>query len=136
MPPMLGRTFQIKGLETLRPALEKWGRQAAEAGGAALYQEAEGILTEAKRLTPVDTGTLRASGHVQLPVIGPLFVSVALGFGGAAKDYAVYVHENLLVHHEVGQAKFLEQPVLEWQRGAEQALAKRIRRVLTSRGLA
>jgi len=26
-------------------------------------------MTEAKRLTPVDTGALRASGHVQKPVI-------------------------------------------------------------------
>lgn len=29
---------------------------------------------------------------------------------GFSASYAIYVHENLEAHHEVGQAKFLEQP--------------------------
>src|SRR5260221_90846 len=77
-----------------------------------LFQEAEEIMSLAKPLTPVDHGFLRASGHVQLPVIEGEKVSVELGFGGVAGagnqgsetnespvGYAVYVHENLAAHH-------------------------------------
>lgn len=37
-------------------------------------------------------------------------VNVAVGY---TQNYAVYVHENLEAHHEIGQAKFLEQPFRE-----------------------
>ena len=37
-------------------------------------------------------------------------VSVVVGY---TQNYAIYVHENLEAHHEVGQAKFLEQPARE-----------------------
>jgi hypothetical protein len=30
---------------------------------------------------------------------------------GYSQAYAIYVHENLEAHHEVGQAKFLEEPL-------------------------
>lgn len=29
---------------------------------------------------------------------------------GYTQSYAIYVHENLAAHHEVGQAKYLEEP--------------------------
>jgi hypothetical protein len=37
-------------------------------------------------------------------------VSVSVGF---TQNYAIYVHENLMAKHPVGQAKFLEQPFRE-----------------------
>lgn len=39
--------------------------------------------------------------------------SVTVGF---TQQYALYVHENLEAHHDVGQAKFLEQPAREMAR--------------------
>jgi len=45
--------------------------------------------------------------------------SVAVGFATA---YALWVHENLLAAHPVGQAKFLEQPWREY--------AERIRQII------
>ena len=68
-------------------------------------------MTKAKKITPVDEGVLRSSGHVQLPVQRGSSVEVELGFGGPAgsgegqlKDvgYAVYVHEDLTAYHPVG----------------------------------
>jgi FixJ family two-component response regulator len=35
---------------------------------------------------------------------------------GYHTPYAVFVHENLEIHHKTGQAKFLEQPLREHQR--------------------
>jgi hypothetical protein len=65
-----------------------------QAGAAALRTEHELIMTQAKRNVPVDLGTLRASGVV-LPTVreGNFLVSRG-GFGGAARAYAVVVHEG------------------------------------------
>jgi hypothetical protein len=81
---------------------------------SAIYREAEREMTMAKRLTPVDTGTLRASGRVEGPVQEDAHsVTFRMAYGGPAIEYALRVHEDLLMHHEVGQAKFLETPVRE-----------------------
>lgn len=81
---------------------------------SALYREAEREMTMAKRLTPVDTGTLRASGRVEGPVQQDSHtVTFRMAYGGPAIEYALRIHEDLLMHHAVGQAKFLEQPVRE-----------------------
>jgi len=116
----------IKGMKELKKALKSKGNQANEALAKALYQEAETIMNQAKRITPVDTGTLRNSGHVQQPKITRNAVEVMMGFGGAA-EYAIYVHENIHVRHRVGQAKFLEQPLNQAASGLSQRLASRIR---------
>lgn len=42
--------------------------------------------------------------------LGSKKVSVSVGY---TQNYAIYVHEDLEAHHDVGQAKFLEQPFRE-----------------------
>jgi hypothetical protein len=108
-----GAAVQIRGLEELRRKLAGMTVPLLDRFAAALYQEAEVEMTEAKRRTPVETGALRASGHVQPPVRTRRDVSVRLVFGGAAAGYAIYVHENMEALHNPGQAKFLESVVLE-----------------------
>jgi hypothetical protein len=77
-----------------------------------LYEDAEEVMRESKeRYVPVDTGALRASGHVERPRISGSRASVDLGFGGPAVEYAEYVHEDLNAQHAVGQAKYLEIPL-------------------------
>lgn len=80
---------------------------------AALYLEGEEMMSVAKRRTPVDTGNLRASGHVKLPETRGGRVEVTLAYG---TEYAVYVHEITTSQHPSGQAKFLESAVLEKQK--------------------
>ena len=84
-------------------------------------------MGKSKRLVPVDTGALRASGHVQLPVIRGKKVAVVLGYGGAAAPYAVFVHEKQARHNPPTQWKYLEQPLNEAIPGMAGRLAKRIR---------
>lgn len=97
---------------------------AEQALGRALYEEANRIFNVSQTLVPVDTGTLRSSGHVTPPNQGPRGVEVTIGYGGAAAPYAVYVHERLdLNHPNGGQAKFLEQPVNEAADGIAGRLA-------------
>ena len=48
----------------VRETLAEFGRDALTAAKRGLYVLAEEIMTESKKRVPVDTGNLRASGHV------------------------------------------------------------------------
>lgn len=119
-------TLEVKGLDALAARLKGLGVAVGPAAGNALRVEAELMMTEAKRRTPVLTGALRASGHVTGPE-GDAQV-VTLAFGGPAAPYAVFVHENLAARHVTGEAKFLERPVLEALPGLPERIAARIRK--------
>ena len=103
----------LTGTAELQRALTQAGPLALAAFAQSAVVEQEKTMAEAKAQTPVDLGTLRASGHVEPPKVGPANVSVTAGFGGGAADYAIYVHEIMTNHHPVGNAKFLERPFLE-----------------------
>lgn len=116
-----GIEIKIKGVEALQKKLAKLSEQLPKQTVIAIREEAELIMTEAKRRTPVLTGALRASGHVVEKPDG-----AGLAFGGPAAPYAVYVHENLEAFHRVGQAKFLESAVNEAVPGMAERIAKRL----------
>ena len=140
--------IEVTGTKELQDILARLGDAAPDKLGDALYRQAEFIMTEAKRQTPVDTGSLRASGHVEPPVVNGTQVSVMLGFGGVAGgqmnneqgpvgpgqfltsqgtrepgQYAIYVHENLNAQHPSGNAKFLENPMLATELSLSSKLA-------------
>lgn len=102
----------------------------------ALHREHEEIMTTAKLRTPVDTGTLRASGHVKPVSIEKSAIVSIGGFGGAAKEYAIYVHERIVsrsgkpVFHKVGRAKFYESAILDAVPELTTRLANRIKGML------
>jgi hypothetical protein len=80
------------------------------------------------RITPIQTGALRASGHVEPPEIDPAGATVSFGYGGASAPYAVYVHENLSAYHKPPtMAKFLELPVLAAIPGLQRRITARVR---------
>lgn len=100
----------------LDKALGKLVGAAQKQGQAKVVQQAEKIMTVAKQRTPVDTGALRSSGIVTAKGNG-----AELSFGGAASGYAIFVHEILTNAHPVGQAKFLESALNDWQAGGGMA---------------
>ena len=120
-------TARLRGSAALKRELKRQGKKARKALARALFLEGEQIMAKSKRLVPVDTGALRASGHVQLPVIRGKKVTVVLGYGGAAAPYAVFVHEKQARHNPPTQWKYLEQPLNEAIPGMAGRLAKRIR---------
>ena len=132
MPRGRGKVIhlELKGTREMQKALRKLGDRAEFGLKRALTTEGERVMAIAKRLTPVDTGALRASGHVQSPVVTKDQIEVTLGFGGPSASYAVYVHERTELRHIAGQAKFLEQPVNEAARGLADRLALELRREL------
>jgi hypothetical protein len=125
-------TLTITGTEQLMAALQALGPKAQQVSGAALYQEAELIMADSKEFyVPVDTGTLKNSGHVQQPEIEGATVSVTMGYGGAAEDYAIVQHERLEFRHPVGGPKYLERPLLAAAANLAERLAGRIRGMFT-----
>lgn len=115
--------YEWRGLNEFLKKIRKKPEVLGPAVEGVLFEEAAELIAEAKRETPVDEGTLRSSGHVQLPEVENGTITVACGFGGPAGSgnqggtnseavgYAVYVHEDLNAHHNVGNAKFLENPL-------------------------
>lgn len=121
----------MKGAREMVDRLLRLAERYPDVVKAALYQEAQIEMTEAKRRTPVDTGRLRASGRVAEPVRVGRRVTVTLSFGGAAAPYAVFVHENLLANHASppfggGQAKFLESTLDESAPHMAERLERRV----------
>lgn len=124
----MSRDVEVKiiGATELSRRLNRLGPQVMKMAASALQEEAEIEMTEAKERTPVRYGVLRASGTVELARVEGKGVSVRMFFGGAAKAYAIHVHENLEAFHRVGQAKFLESVVLESRRYMAARVARRL----------
>ena len=99
--------------------------------GAALYHEGSALLAQSLKLVPVDTGRLRSTGYVSPPEdeVGGVFVEVGYG-----TDYAVRQHEDSSLRHRVGQAKFLQQPFEESERGMLMRLQADMRRIASVGG--
>lgn len=109
-------------------------RRVNRAVDRALRHEAEGIMRTSKHdFVPVDTGVLRSTGRVWVTGKAPL-AEVVLGYGGAAKAYAVIQHENLHFHHTVGQAKYLITPVAMSVPALRRAIREEVRRALLGVG--
>lgn len=155
-------SLEVEGLARLKLTLSELREVILDGIEAAFYVEAEQLITEAKLLTPVDEGPLRASGHVQPPVTSDRSVEVRCGFGGPAGSgnlggaanaedvgYAVRVHEDLEVFGSspgggsrvannpkrtfVGQAKYLEIPWQKRKAGIADRVAERVQRYLNKK---
>lgn len=117
----------LNGVRQMQAKLKSLPEEKEKAILRALRTEAEVEMTESKKRCPVDTGVLRASGHVQPAEVHGKVFSVTMGYGGAASAYAVRQHEELDYHHEVGQAKFLESVLMESVPYMAERIAARIR---------
>ena len=128
-------TGKMRGGKEMIDRIKKIARDNPRRVGAALYQEGQIEMTEAKKRTPVSPtpapkgvvpGTLRASGRVSEPEYKGRDIIVTLSFGGAAEDYALVQHERLDYHHTTGQAKYLESVLNESRSFMNARLAARL----------
>jgi len=123
--------FKLTGLQELLANFQRLGHDTTDATAPALVQEAESIMTASKHIVPVDQGVLRASGYVAPPEIHGNDVSVEIGYGGAASDYALVQHERLDFNHPGGgEAKYLEKPFMAAERGMDQRMANAVWRAI------
>jgi len=123
--------FALLDTDGIRRKIASLQRELPDEVGRAIRAEAEIEATECKRRTPVDTGNLRATIHVEGPFTeNDGSVSTAIVAGGPAADYAIHVHEDLDAYHRVGQAKFIEAPLRESAPFLPGRIAARLRRRL------
>lgn len=112
-------------------ALEALANKAPAVMGEELFDAMETrVITPAQDLAPVDLGPLRASAYVSPPKVSRGEASVTGGFGGAAAAYAEIQHENLQFEHTVGEAKYLEKPLLAFMSRFVEYIGKRLARRL------
>lgn len=76
----------------------------------ATTEACEDLVNQAQAATPVDTGTLRASIHVESVVASGFTVTGTVATGGEADEYAIYQHEG--TSRGVPATKFLEGPLI------------------------
>ena len=103
----------IHGLDQLAAKLSVYAEDMSDAVARGMVEFGGEIEAESVKLTPIDTGELRSRSYIH----GPLYDSknqqytMVVGYEKdtpAENSYAVQVHEYVEVHHDVGQAKFLE----------------------------
>lgn len=96
---------------------------------AAETAAAQHILAKSQELVPVDTGALKASGHVEHDG-----TSAAIVYDAVAPDdyaYGIRQHEDLSLNHpHGGQAKYLEQPMHTELEAVAAIVAAEIRKAL------
>jgi hypothetical protein len=131
MPDGFDKVAYLRDVAKVVANIRKYGRVASDAAAQGLREGGESIMAVSKELfVPVDTGALRASGHVDGPEQEAEGLVVRLSFGGPAggKDvgYALYVHENLEARHTIGSAKYLEQPVEQMKGEVVELMANRV----------
>jgi hypothetical protein len=112
-------TYKVTGAPEVMKRLREAQESIPDALAAALYTEGFATDAEMVRRIPVDTGRLRAS-HYVAPPTGSRNPVVQVGVG---TKYAIPVHERTEVHHEVGQAKYLESVLNERRSGYARRLA-------------
>lgn len=100
-------SLKITGLTDLRGRFNKAPDFIEKVIGKALKNSIAMVETEAKRLTPVDTGLLRSSiGGTQ----GYSYIKGLTAGVGTNVKYAVYVNEGS-ASHKIGQSHFMEDGV-------------------------
>jgi hypothetical protein len=95
-------------IQELLAGIQRMGAAQMNAARGAAVEFAAHVAGDSAELAPVDEGHLKASatwGELQYSSDG-FYVLV-----GHNVDYAAAVHERLDVHHDQGQAKFLETSV-------------------------
>lgn len=128
-----GFSVQLKGLDNLIRAVQRYkGLQPVIE--KAVFTEANTVLNESKKIVPVATGNLRASGKVDPPKTSDGVTVVDVNYGGAAAPYAIYVHEIPDYRHAPGKSfKFLEIPAKAHEEKFSRAVKERVLMYLRSR---
>lgn len=102
-------------------------RRVQAATIAAVTKIGEDLLGEAQRRAPLEEGTLRASGELDVDVAGNAVVAT-VSFN---EVYAARQHEETeWVHPKAGEAKYLEGPLRERAARYDAVVAAAIRRAL------
>jgi len=98
----------ITGDEAVIRKLTKLSAKLPKIIGSSLYMEVQKMMAVSKGTEcPKKSGDLRRSGHVNDPEIKSNLITVEAGYNMV---YAARQHEELGYRHNIGKAKYLEDP--------------------------
>lgn len=121
----LNLSIDFEGLAAAQAGLKAFPLAMEQGFKTALRGWAEEVLQRSQQLVPINTGRLRSTGQVNGPEFKNGAWEVHIWYGDRRTAwYAAIVHERLDVRHPRGQAKFLEQPLLEHLKVLDAALAR------------
>lgn len=106
----MSATFELEGDEEMMDKTRRLFPIYQDAAGKGAQTWADDVMNSSKReYVPVDTGALKASGYSEDATTTDVSITLELGY---SQNYAAPVHENMAARHEVGQAKYLEIPLI------------------------
>ena len=120
------QVIQIRGAKEMAARLKKLGKKWPAVVEKALHQEASGIKDKIHDRTPVDKGPLRGSLDLQTER-KPREIKATIQAGGPSAPYALRVHEDPSMRHDVGEAFFMKNELDAQRPQLSSKLAKRIR---------
>lgn len=88
----------------------EWRNVIVDSASNAIYEFMNMIAEEASELAPVDTEQLKYSYDIEPYGDGGYKVTFNAYNPKDGYNYAAIQHENLEYHHDIGQAKYLEEP--------------------------
>ncbi|MGE5609000.1 MAG: HK97 gp10 family phage protein [Bacillota bacterium] len=111
-------------ISKLLQGLGKLREQKLAAASRGLSRYAAITVGESQELCPVKTGALQASGTWGEVERHGYTLTITIGHN---TDYAAAVHERLDLHHEQGQAKYLETAIRQRAPGLAPYVAEEIK---------
>lgn len=128
-----GKVISLTGDEALRAILAQGRANVAKTVGKALQEEARIVMRASLQQVPVRDGFLKASGEVKEPKFSNGVIKVTMGYGGAASEYALYVHNSPYEKRWTKsgtKSHFLSDPLAEAVPQISAGLARRIGKIL------
>ena len=105
-------TIKVTGINRAKGLLRLLQKESPKKLERGLLKAGKFLLKESKKVTPLDTGFLRASGKVVVNTSDKFRPELTVEY---TAPYAVYVHENPDAFHPVGDYKYLERPAREYR---------------------
>lgn len=103
----------LKGITEVLSNLRKLHDYSPKEIGRSLMEETQVEVKECQRRSPVLSGTMRDEIHAEGPKMDGKEITAIITTGQKSIDYALQQHEDTELIHAVGEAKFIEGPIME-----------------------
>ena len=104
--------WKFEGIKELEKEFSRKVKDIKHGSSEGLVEAGKHLLELSQPLVPVDTGRLKESGRVVQENANTVYITYEAFNPENGYEYAPIQHEALDFHHNVGQAKYLEEPFM------------------------
>lgn len=121
-------SFSPLGVSKHQAALKHWDANMRRAAERGVKKAIDFLLKETLKVTPQETGNLRAAGHAVMRDRGPEVQGIVF-FDEVQAPYAIYVHEDLTKYHKPPtMGKFLQRTQFKFRGKLSQIIREEIQK--------